>query len=69
MEEAALIAGGLSGREARAKLRQNGLHAFVDETDVVKLAGLWSIDPTLLSNEDHTASLGLAARLPKDLAQ
>jgi hypothetical protein len=68
-EESALIASGLSGREARARLRQNGPHAFVDETDVVKLAGLWSIDPTLLSSEDHPPSLGLVVRLPSDLAQ
>lgn len=68
-EESALIASGLSGREARARLRQNGRHAFVDETDVVKLAGLWSIDPTQLSNPDHPPGVGLAARLPKDLAQ
>jgi len=68
-EEAALIASGLSGREARARLRQDGRHAFVSETDVVKLAGLWSVDPTQLSNEDRPPSLGLAARLLKDLAQ
>lgn len=68
-EESALIASGLSGREARARLRQNGRHAFVSETDVVELAGLWSIDPTLLSDQDHPLALGLAARLPKDIAQ
>lgn len=68
-QESALIASGLSGREARARLRQNGPHAFIDETDVVKLAGLWSIDPTQLSNEGRPPGLGLAARLPKDVAQ
>lgn len=68
-EEGALIASGLSGREARARIRQSGLHAFVDETDVVKLAGLWSIDPTRLSNLDYPPGLGLAARLPNNLAQ
>lgn len=68
-EESALIASGLSGREARARLRQNGVHAFVSETDVVELAGLWSIDPTQLSNLDYSPGLGLAARLPNDLAQ
>jgi hypothetical protein len=68
-EESVLIASGLPGREARARLRQSGRRAFVSEIDVVKLAGLWSVDPTQLSNEDRALSLGLAARLPKDLAQ
>jgi hypothetical protein len=65
-EESVLIASGLSRREARARLRQNGPHAFVNETDVVRLAGLWSIDPTQI---DCPPSLGLAARLPNNLAQ
>ncbi|HZR62814.1 MAG TPA: hypothetical protein VFA80_17860 [Xanthobacteraceae bacterium] len=68
-EESALVSSGLSGSEARARIRQSGVHAFVDETDVVKLAGLWSIDPVQLSSSDHPLSLGLAARLPKNLAQ
>ncbi len=65
-EESALIASGLSGREARARLRRNGPHAFVSETDVVELAGLWSINPMQL---DGPPGLGLAARLPNNLAQ
>ena len=66
-EEETLIAAGLSGREARARVRQNSGHAFPDETDVVELAGLWSIDPSRLSEHDHPPSLGLAARLPENL--
>jgi hypothetical protein len=37
--------------------------------DVVNLAGLWSIDPSQLSDQDHPPGLGLAARLPDDLRQ
>jgi hypothetical protein len=67
-EENALVASGLSRREALARVRQYR-RAIPGETDVVKLAGLWSIDPTKLLNEDQPLGLGLAARLPKDLAQ
>lgn len=63
-----LVASGLSRREALARVRQNG-RAIPDETDVVELAALWSIDPTKLSTSDQPLSLGLAARLPRDLAQ
>lgn len=63
-----LVASGLSRREALARIRQNG-RAIPDETDVVELAALWSIDPTKLSSSDQPLSLGLAARLPNDLAQ
>jgi len=41
---AALIATGLKPPEARAKARQNGLDPIPDETSVVSLAALWSID-------------------------
>jgi hypothetical protein len=68
-EEEALVAAGLSGREARARVRQNSGSAFPDETDVVELAGLWSIDPSRLSEQDHPHSLGLAARLPENLVR
>jgi hypothetical protein len=67
-QQDALVANGLSRREALTRVRQNG-RAIPDETDVVELAALWSIDPTKLSNEDHAPGLGLAARLPKDLMQ
>jgi hypothetical protein len=67
-EENALVASGLSRREALARVRQYR-RAIPGETDVVKLAGLWSVDPTKLLNEDQPLGLGLAARLPKDLAQ
>jgi hypothetical protein len=63
------VATGLSRREALARVRQNSGHAFPDETDVVKLAALWSIDPIELSEQDHPLSVGLAARLPENLVQ
>ena len=68
-EEDALVATGLSRREALARVRQNSGHAFPGEIDVIELAGLWSIDPMELSEQDHPLSLGLAARLPENLAQ
>lgn len=66
-EENVLVATGLSEREARARVRQNSGHAFPGEVDVVELAGLWSINPSRLSEQDHPPSLGLAARLPENL--
>jgi hypothetical protein len=63
-----LIASGLSPRDARARVRQNGL-PFPDEIDVLKLAALWSIDPTVLEDKDYPLGLGLAARLPENLRQ
>ena len=66
-EENVLVATGLSEREARARVRQNSGHAFPGEVDVVELAGLWSINPSQLSEQDHPPSLGLAARLPENL--
>jgi hypothetical protein len=66
-EEEALVATGLSGREARKRVRQTSGSAFPDETDVVELAGLWSIDPSRFSEQDHPPSLGLVARLPEKL--
>jgi len=68
-EESALVATGLSPREARARVRQRGRDAIPDETDVIELAALWSIDPTQLSNQGHPFGLGLAARLPKNAMQ
>jgi hypothetical protein len=64
-----LVARGLSQREARAKVRQNGRDPIPDERDVIDLAALWSVDPTQLSNQDHPVGLGLAVRLPKSLAR
>jgi hypothetical protein len=61
-EESALVASGLSPREARARARQDRRDAIPDEQDVVDLAALWSIDPTQLSNQDHPPGLGLACR-------
>jgi hypothetical protein len=68
-EADALVATGLSRREALVRVRQNSGRAFPDETDVVELAGLWSIDPLRLSEQDHPLSLGVAARLPERLIQ
>jgi hypothetical protein len=66
-QEDALVAAGLSRREALRSVRQNSGQSFPGETDVVELAGLWSIDPSRLSEQDHPLSLGLAARLPGNL--
>jgi hypothetical protein len=68
-QENALVASGLSGREARAQVRQSCRSPFPDEIDVVELAALWSIDPSRLSEQDHPPGSGLAARLPEDLKQ
>jgi len=65
-EQEALVATGLSRREARARVLQKGRHALHDETDVVDLAALWSIDPSRLSEQDHPPGLGLAVRLPEE---
>jgi hypothetical protein len=67
-EADALVAQGLSLREAWARVEQGG-GSFPDERDVVELAALWSIDPRQLSNQDYPLELGLAARLPKILIQ
>jgi hypothetical protein len=68
-EADALVASGLSRREALARVRQNGRGDFPGETDVVELAALWSLDPIRLEEQDHPVGLGLAARLPSDLKQ
>jgi len=68
-EQNALVARGLTPREARARVRQNGRDATPDEKDVVELAALWSVDPTQLANQGHPPGVGLAARLPKHLMQ
>jgi hypothetical protein len=50
-------------------VRQNGRGGFPYETDVTDLAALWSLDPTVLDDQDHPLDLGLAARVPKNLKQ
>lgn len=65
----AFVASGLSRRDARAKALQNGRSAFPGETDVIDLAGLWSINPLEIQDQDDPSALGLAVRLPKELAQ
>jgi hypothetical protein len=69
LEEYSLRKSGLSDREAHEKVRQGACRPFPDETDSTALAALWSIDPTGLTEEDHPPGLGLAARLPSDLAE
>lgn len=68
-EEDALVASGLSRKEALVKLREKGRSAFPGEVDATDLAALWSIDPSRLENQNNPAGLGLAARLPKSFAQ
>jgi hypothetical protein len=68
-ETDALVASGLSRREALTRVRQNGRGDFPSETDVVELAALWSLDPSRLEQQDHPVGLGLVARLPNDLMQ
>jgi hypothetical protein len=68
-EQEALVATGFSHREARAIVRQKGRDAIPDEIDVVELAALWSINPSRLEDQDYPPSLGLAARLPRNLSQ
>jgi hypothetical protein len=68
-EGSALVASGLSEREARLRVRQQHRSPFPDETDVVELAALWSIDPNRLSDRDGPVGLGLAARLPENLSE
>jgi hypothetical protein len=69
IEENRLVAGGLSPREARTKIRQSRRSPFIGEIDVVDLAALWSIDPSRLEDQDHPLGLGLAVRLPENLRQ
>ncbi len=68
-EQDALVASGLSRSEAIRHVRQNRGKSFPDETDVVELAALWSIDPMDLSEQDRPLALGWAARLPENLRQ
>jgi len=66
-ERRALEASGLSRREAMNRFLQSNRSPFPGEEDVVALAGLWSIDPGQLSDQDHPPGLGLAVRLPENL--
>jgi hypothetical protein len=68
-EEERLIAGGLSHNEAHAQIQNKARRIFPAEDDVTDLAALWSIDPSLLSEQDHPPGLGWAVRLPDDLGQ
>jgi hypothetical protein len=68
-EESALVAKGLTPRDAHAKVQKNAREPFPDEHDVVQLAGLWSIDPSRLSHQLYPPALGLAATLPRNMMQ
>ena len=68
-EADALVASGLTRKEALTKLEEKGRSAFPDEQDVTDLAALWSIDPTEVWDQDDPLALELATRLPKNLAQ
>ena len=48
---------------------ESARRAFPDEDVVVELAGLWSIDPSMLHEQDIPPGVGLAARLPNALRQ
>jgi len=65
----ALLARGVSPADAKARVRQKGRLLFPGEEEVFDLAGLWSIDPTKLSEQDHPPGLGLAAPLPENVSQ
>ena len=68
-EQDRLVASGLSRREAIARTRQVGPKSFPGECDVVDLAGMWSINPMDLPEQDHPVSVGWVARLPENLVQ
>jgi hypothetical protein len=65
-EKEALVATGLLLREALKRVRETSGSAFPDETDVINLAGLWSIDPSRLAEHDHSPGLGFVGRLPEN---
>ncbi len=65
----ALVASGLSRRDAIRRVRQEAPKSFPKEDDVVELAALWSVDPLDLPEQDHPLALGVAALLPESLRQ
>jgi hypothetical protein len=58
----ALLQGGLSPAEIRELLP----NALADEEDVLRLAALWSLDPSLLERGEHEAGVGFVARFPPE---
>lgn len=68
-EESRLVAGGLSPDEAREHVAECSIKPFPSETDVTDLAGLWSIDPTDLPEQDDPSGVGWAAHLPENLTE
>lgn len=67
----ALVASGVPAREALVQSREGKADALPDEEDVVKLAGLWSVDPRQLDEPGRAQEpgVGLVARLPEGLAR
>jgi hypothetical protein len=57
---------GLAPMEAVEKFfSDEGAH-LLDEEDVVRLAALWSLDPSRLEEEDHEPGTGFLARFPAE---
>ncbi|WP_157651172.1 hypothetical protein [Dechloromonas denitrificans] len=71
LEEARLKFLDLSGLSPRAASERlfSVEGKLPDETNVLQLAALWSLDPGKLSEIGHQPSLGLVVQLPKALAQ
>ena len=63
-DETALVAAGLKHQEAAERMQQSGRKTIPDEEDVIRLAALWSIDPTRISDQRYPASAGWVAPLP-----
>ncbi|RIX84221.1 hypothetical protein [Acidovorax cavernicola] len=69
--EDALVASGMSRRDAGRQVRPRGRGVMPGEEDVTALAAAWSIDPTQLEMPDrgHVPGVGWVARLPQDLVR
>ena len=59
---------GRPSREAQIRILQNP-RVVPNEQDVIDLAALWSINPIRLPDAPHPLGLGLAARLPRSIAE
>ncbi len=68
-DEAALIAAGLTHREATERMHQSGRVITPDEEDVIQLAALWSIDPTRIADQRFPVGAGWVAPWPKRFAE
>lgn len=67
----ALVASGMSRRDAGRQVRPTGRSVMPGEEDVTALADAWSVDPTRLDEADrgYVPGVGLMARVPTDLGQ